>query len=185
MKIIKIIHLQVIPKLSGVQNISLEIMRHLPDDKYDKYILFSDTEVYGDINNCIDKFKEAGCKVILSPYMKREIGLSDIKALIELYKLFRREKFDIVHTHSTKPGIVGRIAAKMARVPYVIHTVHGLAFHKSLKWYLWVFYWACEMFASIFCDRIVLVNRYYARYFKMFNHKVVTIYNGIDFAKLR
>lgn len=181
----KIIHLQVLPKLSGAQNVSWEIMKHLPNDKYEKYILFSNTEVYGDMNDCIDKFKAAGCKIILAPYMKREIGLTDIKAFIELYRLFKKEKFDIVHTHSTKPGIIGRIAAKMAGVPYVIHTVHGLAFHKALKWYLWIFYWTCEMLASLFCDRIVLVNHYYERYFKIFNHKVITIYNGIDFSKLR
>ena len=86
---IKIIHLQVLPKLSGAQNISLEIMRSLPDDSYDKYILFSDMEVNGDLKECVNRFKAAGCKVILSSYMRREIGLTDIKALIELYKLFK------------------------------------------------------------------------------------------------
>lgn len=182
---IKIIHLQVLPKLSGVQKVSLEIMRLLPDSQYDKYILFGVTKDCGDKEECLKKFREAGCHVILFPYMKRNINWSDFKALLELYSLFRREKFDIVHTNSTKPGIIGRIAATLAGVPYVIHTVHGLAFHKSLKLSLWLFYWSCEMFASIFCDKIILVNYHYMKYFKPFKYKVEVIYNGIDYSLLK
>lgn len=182
---IKIIHLQVVPKLSGVQKVSYEILKNLPNTEYDKYILFSDTKLYGDLEDCVSKFEEIGCKVILAPYMKREIGLRDFVAIKELYKLFKKEKFDIVHTHSTKPGVIGRITAKIAGVPYIIHTVHGLAFYKGLKWYLWAFYWACEMFSSFFCDKIVLVNKYYIKYFKYFKHKTVTIYNGIDFNNIK
>ena len=148
----KIIHLQVIPKLSGVQRVSLEIMKQLPDSLYDKYILFGITKDCGDKEECLREFREAGCHIIIFPYMKREIGWNDFNAMLELYRLFRREKFDIVHTNSTKPGFIGRIAATVAGVPYVIHTVHGLAFHKFLTLPVWLFYWSCEMFASIFCD---------------------------------
>ena len=181
----KIIHLQVIPKLSGVQKESLEIMKHLPDDRYDKYVLFGESTAFGDKQACIEQFERAGVNVIIFPLMKREISLNDLKALIALYHLFKKEHFDIVHTNSTKPGFVGRIAAKLAKVPYVIHTVHGLAFHRGLKFYVWIFYWACEMVASLFCDKIVLVNHYYERYFRMFKHKVEVIYNGIDYSAFK
>lgn len=178
----KILHIQVLPKLSGVQRISLEIFRGLPNDQYEKWILFSDSTDVGDKERCQREFEEVGVKVIYSSKMKREIGLSDFAAIIELYKLCRREKFDIVHTHSTKPGVVGRIAATLARVPMVVHTVHGLAFHQFVKFPKWQFYWACEMFASLFCDKITLVNHYYDKYFKWFRHKIWTIYNGVDFS---
>lgn len=66
----------------------------------------------------------------------------------------------------------------------MIHTVHGLAFHKFVQFPLWQFYWTCEMFASLFCNKIVLVNEYYKKYFSWLGNKVITIHNGIDFSKL-
>jgi glycosyltransferase involved in cell wall biosynthesis/ribosomal protein S18 acetylase RimI-like enzyme len=51
---------------------------------------------------------------------------SDLRAYQELVQIFRREKFRIVHTHNPKPGVLGRIAARRAKVPIVVNTVHGL-----------------------------------------------------------
>ncbi|MDH3752604.1 MAG: glycosyltransferase family 4 protein [Acidimicrobiia bacterium] len=50
----------------------------------------------------------------------------DVLALAELWRLFRRVRPDIVHTHNPKPGVYGRLAAQAARVPVVVNTVHGL-----------------------------------------------------------
>lgn len=179
----RILHIQVLPQMAGVQRISLEILKSLSDRDFEKFVLFG-TEITGEKRlECQRLFESAGVKVIYSSRLKRAIGLSDIGALFFIYKLCKRFRFDIVHTHSTKPGIIGRIGATLARVPYVIHTVHGLAFHKFLKSPKWQFYWLCEMFASFFCDRIILVNRYYSRYFKWFKSKTLTIYNGVDLSK--
>lgn len=179
----KILHIQVLPKLSGVQKVSLEIFKKLSDEAYDKYILFSNSLDCGDKAECIKEFEETGAKVLFSKHLKREISISDFPALIELYKLCKREKFDIVHTNSTKPGIIGRIAAFVAGVPLVVHTIHGLSFHKFVKFPIWQFYWVCEMFASIFCHKIIIVNKYYSKYFKWFKNKTCTIYNGVDYSK--
>lgn len=54
--------------------------------------------------------------------------LTDTRALITLARLFRSEKPDIVHTHSGKAGLVGRLAASLAGVPVIIHTIHGPSF---------------------------------------------------------
>lgn len=51
---------------------------------------------------------------------------SDLRAIRELYRLFRQLKPDIVHTHNPKPGIYGRLTAKAARVPLIVNTQHGL-----------------------------------------------------------
>ena len=180
----KILHIQVLPKLSGVQKVSLEILKSLPNEEYEKWILFSDTIDCGDKEECTRQFEAIGAKVIFSKKMRREICSQDLAATKELYDLFKKEKFDIVHTNSTKPGIIGRIAATMAGVPLVIHTVHGLAFHKFVKFPRWQFYWLCEMFASLFCHKIALVNSYYQKHFKWLKRMPVTIYNGIDFNQL-
>jgi glycosyltransferase involved in cell wall biosynthesis len=178
----KILHILARPYLAGAQRISLEILRNLSNDEYDKYVLFGNDAIDNNLKlECIEKFEMAAVKVLFSKNMCRNIGLKDIPAIIEIYKLCKREKFDIVHTNSTKPGIIGRIAATLAHVPLVIHTVHGLAFHEFVKFPKWQFYWFCEMFAAFFCNKIVLVNKYYNRYFKLFKSKIITIYNGIDF----
>ena len=52
--------------------------------------------------------------------------VADVKALAELVALLRRERFDLVHTHNPKPGVLGRVAARAAGVPLVVNTVHGL-----------------------------------------------------------
>jgi glycosyltransferase involved in cell wall biosynthesis/ribosomal protein S18 acetylase RimI-like enzyme len=52
--------------------------------------------------------------------------VADVKALAELVGLLRRERFDLVHTHNPKPGVLGRVAARLAGTPLVVNTVHGL-----------------------------------------------------------
>lgn len=49
----------------------------------------------------------------------------DAAAIVNAYRIIRRERPDIVHTHTAKAGLVGRIAAWFARVPYIVHTYHG------------------------------------------------------------
>jgi glycosyltransferase involved in cell wall biosynthesis/ribosomal protein S18 acetylase RimI-like enzyme len=51
---------------------------------------------------------------------------ADLRAFVELLSLLRRERFDLVHTHNPKPGLIGRVAARLAGVPVVVNTVHGL-----------------------------------------------------------
>ncbi|MCK5160640.1 MAG: glycosyltransferase, partial [Candidatus Aureabacteria bacterium] len=75
--------------------------------------------------------EKASVKIILIPSMKRAVNpFLDTIAFFKLLNIFKREKYDIVHTHSSKAGILARIAAKLAGVRLVIHTIHGLPYHK-------------------------------------------------------
>jgi glycosyltransferase involved in cell wall biosynthesis/ribosomal protein S18 acetylase RimI-like enzyme len=68
-----------------------------------------------------------GIRHVSWPHATRSWNIgADARAFGELRDIFRRERFDLVHTHNPKPGILGRVAARMARVPAVINTVHGL-----------------------------------------------------------
>ncbi|MBX3154684.1 MAG: glycosyltransferase family 4 protein [Deltaproteobacteria bacterium] len=76
--------------------------------------------------------------------VKRTFGpLGDLRALIALYRVLRRERFDIIHTHTPKGGLLGQYAALLARVPLRVHTIHGLYFpgfmRPEQRWmYVWL-----------------------------------------------
>ena len=99
-----------------------------------------------------------GLKVVECPWLVREISpLNELRAYRFLKKYFRREKFDVVHTHTSKAGIIGRIAGRKAGVPLVVHTIHGLAFHpyqSPMKNRLYIF---LEKLAAQYCDEIYCV----------------------------
>lgn len=72
--------------------------------------------------------KIPGLLTIVPQLVRPVHPLKDFGALRELEQIFRRQKPDIVHTHSGKAGILGRLAARRARVPVIIHTIHGPSF---------------------------------------------------------
>lgn len=74
--------------------------------------------------------EQMGIKPILIPDMGRSIHpLKDYKAYKKLQKVIKDFKPDIVHTHSAKPGAVGRLAASSLNIPAIVHTYHGHVFH--------------------------------------------------------
>jgi glycosyltransferase involved in cell wall biosynthesis len=99
-----------------------------------------------------------GLNIALCPYLVREISpLNDIRAYFFLRKYFAENHFDIVHTHSSKAGIIARAAAASASVPVTVHTVHGLAFHKFEKSWKNFLYKLAERWAAKKCDKIFAV----------------------------
>lgn len=75
-----------------------------------------------------------GAIVRVFPRLVREVSLwNDARVTAELVRHLRRGWFDVVHTHSSKAGIVGRVAARLARVPHIVHTVHGWGFHDRMR----------------------------------------------------
>ncbi|HEY6193917.1 MAG TPA: RtcB family protein [Candidatus Eisenbacteria bacterium] len=70
-------------------------------------------------------------------------------SLVRLTRLFRRERVDLIHTHCSIPGVVGRLAARLAGVPAVVHTVHGFHFHDGMP------AWTQALFTAIerWCGR--------------------------------
>ncbi|OPX84736.1 MAG: putative glycosyltransferase EpsD [Pelotomaculum sp. PtaB.Bin104] len=66
-------------------------------------------------------------------FINRKINAwSDSGAILKMFRYFRTMRPDIVHTHTSKAGVVGRVAARLAGVPNVIHTVHGFPFHPGM-----------------------------------------------------
>jgi glycosyltransferase involved in cell wall biosynthesis len=74
-----------------------------------------------------------GIHHIVVPITRRIAPLADLRSLLHLWSVLRREKFDVVHTHTPKAGLIGQYAALLARVPLRVHTIHGLYFPGHMK----------------------------------------------------
>ncbi len=83
----------------------------------------------------------------------------DLRALLQLLRLLRRLRPQIVHTHSSKAGILGRIAARLARVPVIVHSVHGFAFSPRQPFLQRRFYLLAERLCRGLTDHYVFVSR--------------------------
>ena len=105
------------------------------------------------------RFKDIHVGLIDIPSMVREIRpWKDAAAFIALLRLMMTRRYDVVHTHTSKGGVLGRLAAWVARTPAIIHHLHGFAFHEySGRIQTWV-YQRIEWVMSAFCDRIISVN---------------------------
>ena len=76
--------------------------------------------------NLLEAVSDSNINVIVLPEIIREINpIKDIKMFFKLIHLIRKHKYSIVHTHGSKAGVIGRLAAAMARAPAVLYTVHG------------------------------------------------------------
>lgn len=74
-----------------------------------------------------------GVRHLVSPMTRKPLDpMNDLQSLWSLYRILRREQFDIIHTHSPKGNLLGSIAGRLARVPVVINTVHGYHFHELM-----------------------------------------------------
>jgi glycosyltransferase involved in cell wall biosynthesis len=74
--------------------------------------------------------------------------VKDFRTLISLYRLARRNRYDIVHTHIAKAGILGRLAARAAGVPVTIHSLHGITFPPTIHPVARSFYTLLERLAA-------------------------------------
>lgn len=174
----RILHFQLMPLLSGPQNVMLHILEALNFEEYD---IFVASQPGGPM---VDEVIKRGYKYIPLPLLKHAISVLDIIVFIQLVIVFKKYKFDIVHTHSSKPGFLGRIAAKIAGVPLIIHTGHGAPFHDYQSAGTHRFYVELERIGALFCDRMVFVNNsirlYYLAHKMIEPGKCKTIYNAVS-----
>ncbi|MDD2211130.1 MAG: glycosyltransferase [Candidatus Cloacimonetes bacterium] len=179
----KILHLQLLPLLSGVQRFSLHVLEGLPADQYDIYVAGKPGGEF------VAEVKKRGWNFLPLRTFRHAISLLDLAALLEIMLIIKKYRFDIVHTNSSKPGLLGRIAASTMRVSKIVHTVHGTAFQAHQHPLLQYFYMQMEKIGNALGDFTVFVNNSdRTRCLELglvSRNKAVTIYNAIALKSLQ
>jgi glycosyltransferase involved in cell wall biosynthesis len=113
----------------------------------------------------------------------------DMLTLAELTHYLKKNKYDIIHTHNSKAGFLGRLAGRWAHVPVIIHTVHGFAFHMQEPAWRQILFRLLERRASRWCDKMIFISQplidWALRERIVGNDKIIKIYSGIDLNQFR
>ncbi len=116
--------------------------------------------IYGPEGSLLSQARESGATLHEIPSLRRAVlPAHDLVCYLALRKLIRRIGPNVVHTHSSKAGILGRAAAWHQRVPAVIHTVHGLPFHDQQPAIINRAYLVAERWAAKRCHKIIGVTQ--------------------------
>ncbi len=107
----------------------------------------------------VERARGEGCRLVDVPALEREPQPTrDLRALGALVRLMRRERSVIVHTHTSKAGFIGRLAARIARVPAIIHQPHGHIFYAYYGATRTALYIGLERLAARWSDRLVTLT---------------------------
>ena len=110
-------------------------------------------------DDCSVKNASVGLAADIAPMVRQLSPIRDAIALIWLIRYFRRWRFDVVHTHTPKAGLIAPLAAWIAGVPCILHTVHGFLFHDRMPRPRWVAGWLAEKFTSLWVDALLFQSR--------------------------
>ena len=151
---LKVVHVITLLDLGGAQQNTLHTVRSLDSTRFEAILVCGeggtlDAEVR----------REAGLMTLFFHSLVREISpLRDLRALLELRGFFASERPDIVHTHSSKAGILGRLAAAMTGVPVIVHTYHGFGFHDRQNAVVKTLYVLLERLCALVTTRLIFVS---------------------------
>ncbi|TYB32046.1 MAG: glycosyltransferase family 4 protein [Candidatus Mcinerneyibacterium aminivorans] len=140
-------------ELGGAQKVCLDLARHF--NKKNNVYLISSLE--GQLNKEAEKL--LGENFIKNPYLVRKISpLKDLKAFNFIRKFIENNDIDLVHTHSSKAGVLGRVAAHLNNIDKVIHTIHGFAFNDFKNPLINQIYKNIERYTAHLADYLIAVT---------------------------
>lgn len=183
MKKTKVLHIITHLPIGGAQDNTLITIEYLDRTRYDVHLLCNRSGEWVSRAESINDIKIHYIKELV-----REINpFCDVIALLKIIHVIRKNRYHIVHTHSSKPGFVGRLAAKLAGVSVIIHTVHGFPFHDYMfPPVRWCFI-QLERLLSKWSNKLITVSTLNMRKAIYLNiaprTKFINIYSGIRFSK--
>jgi len=174
--------------LGGAPRHVLSLALGLNRDRYEVWIA-AGPEDKGE-GSLIEEAESSGVQLVLIPGLKRDLSPSnDLKAFFGIYRLMLSERFHIVHTHTSKAGVLGRLAGRLAGVPASVHTFHGNIFEGFFGPVASSLFLLLERAMAKFTDRFVAISRRNLSYFVRRGiapwEKFRLIYNGVDLERFR
>ncbi len=170
--------------LGGIRQHVFDIARELNKEEFKVYLIYSDARAD---EKFFEEIKEIGktVELIKCNEMQRSLGRHDFAAYKKIKQLLRDIQPDIVHCHSSKAGVVGRLAAKKYNVPLILYTPNAYAFQSpecsAMK--KWLYIWAERYLSRNACSMTINVSK--GEMNKALKYKVdrpekfTLIYNGI------
>lgn len=154
----------------GAQRYVFDLATSLPKDKFEVAV------ACGGFGVLVKKLEQTGTMIYHSESLERDMSFfADVKSFFELRKLFKTLRPDIVHLNSSKAGGVGALAARLAGVPKIIFTSHGLAWDESRSVISKFLIYLASQLTFLLCHKVITISSD--------NHKRVRgsilIYNGI------
>lgn len=179
---LKILHIITKLELGGAQKNTIFTVEHLQQKCRTDLLCGSG----GMLDDCA---KKKITNIYFIKELIREINIvKDIKAFFKIFNYIKKNNFNIVHTHSSKAGILGRTAAKLAGVKIIIHTVHGWSFNDTQKFYIKYLYIILEKIVSLFTNKIISVSKECIKYGIKYGigdiSKYELIHSGVDYNEI-
>ena len=180
---IRVLHVITRMSVGGAQEntlLSVEGLDRLPE--YEVTLLSGvDNSSEGDL---LDRARDS-TRLIVVPELARSVNpLLDVKAFWKVYRIIRTGRYHVVHTHMSKAGVVGRLAAKAAGTPIIVHTLHSLVFHDYQPWLVNRTWWAIKKLCAPLTDHLISVSSIISQ--KAIDariappEKFTTIYSGME-----
>ncbi len=132
---------------------------HLPFMNYLKNKNYS-VEVAAFNTGFKNKIEEKGYKFYDIPFSKNPLSFRNFISFFLLIKLFNKNKYILVHTHTPIASFIGRVASKICNIPNIVYTAHGFHFHEygnKIKNFIYIY---LEKFAGRFTDILITINDY-------------------------
>jgi glycosyltransferase involved in cell wall biosynthesis len=176
---VRILHIHTLPVISGSGLNTYLTMRGMDRTAYEVELACAPG------GKLIELIRGQGMKVRLFKNLVQPLNpLKDLLGLIDLTRFLKRKRYHIVHTHNSKAGFIGRLAAKWAGVPIIVHTVHGFAFHDREPAWRQILFRNLERLASRWCDKMVFISQplidWALRDRIARREKILKIYSGIE-----
>ena len=173
----KVLHIHGSSKFGGDSVLILELGRAARERGFEVDVLATDPRFQ-------EAVREEGLGLVDLDVIRREIRpLFDLRGLLKLTRFLSGSSYTLVHTHTTKPGVVGTLAARRAGIRAVMHTVHLLPFHEETGRLVTAAYVGAERVAARWCDRIVTVSDFQRDWALRVGigdaEKVISIPNGV------
>ena len=120
-----------------------------------------------------------GVKLVHIDFARSPFSFQNIKAYKQLLALMKQNNYDIVHCNTPMGGVVGRLAARKAKIPYIIYQAHGFHFWKGAPLINWLCYYPVERFLARYTDLLITINQEDYQAAQKFPAKKVVLINGV------